>query len=460
MDILLDALRGLPPVAGYLVAAVLVGAETGLVLGLVLPGEATLLLVGFLAYQGTLRLVPAVLLMTVAALVGDNLAYREGVRLGDRVRTSRLGRRVGESRWEKADALLTRHGGRAVCLARFVAFARTLTPRLAGMSEVPYRTFAVWDAVGVVGSVPAAVLIGYVAGGSYDRVAGEFGRATGALALLLLVVVVLVLVGRYLGRNRQPVTAFGARLVSVPPLRWVSRMYRGGFDRLTRRYGLAGATVLNLLVGMVGLLAIGAALSWVVDRLVQHSGAPLVDPLLAGWVAHRRDPGAVHLARSALSAVPGSLVVLLATAVVVVQHWRFPASRAWRQRLFGVVGIGGLFVPPLVFAVVADLGGAGLGLLSGQVTVVAASLGMLAWSASRRLGWAGGVAVWTVTVGVVFVLGAARVYAAWNWPSEVFASVLLGALWVLVFAVAWHTRDQVLAGQAEPGPDPEEILLR
>ncbi|HEX6500620.1 MAG TPA: VTT domain-containing protein [Micromonosporaceae bacterium] len=460
MDILLDGLRDLPPVAGYLVAALLVAAETGLVLGLVLPGEATLLLVGFLAYQGTLRLVPAVLLMTVAALVGDHLAYNEGVRLGDRVRRGRLGRRVGNRRWEKADALLSRHGGRAVCVARFIAFARTLTPRLAGMSGVRYRTFALWDAVGVVGSVPVAVLVGYLAGGSYDRVAGAFGRATGALALLLLVIVALVLVGRYLGRNRQPVTAFGARLVSTRPLRWARRAYRTGFDRLTGRYGLAGATAVNLAVGVVGLLVIGAGLSWVVDRLVRHSGVPLVDPLLTGWVAARRDPGMVRAARAALAALPGSLVVVAVTVAVAVQHWRFPITRVRRQRLLGVVGTAGLFVPPLVLAVAADLGGTALGLLSGQVTVVAASLGMLAWSASRRLNWAGGVAVWTASVGAPAVLGAARVYAGWNWPSEVFASMLLGALWVLVFAVAWHTRDQVLAGEADPGPDPEEILMR
>src|SRR5688572_9550666 len=133
MEDLITVLGDLPAGAVYAVAALLVFAETGLIVGLVLPGEVTLLFVGFLAYAGALRPLPAIVLMTVAALAGDGVAYAEGRRVGPRMRASRLGRWVGEERWNRTAALLERHGGRAIFVARFVAFARTLTPRLAGM---------------------------------------------------------------------------------------------------------------------------------------------------------------------------------------------------------------------------------------------------------------------------------------------------------------------------------------
>jgi membrane-associated phospholipid phosphatase len=74
---------------------------------------------------------------------------------------------------------------------------------------------------------------------------------------------------------------------------------------------------------------------------------------------------------------------------------------------------------------------------------------MLAWLLSRRFGWRWAVAAWTSALGLVVVVVSARVYIGWSWPSEAIASTLLGGLWVLVFMVAWHTRDRVRAQSAE-----------
>jgi membrane-associated phospholipid phosphatase len=71
---------------------------------------------------------------------------------------------------------------------------------------------------------------------------------------------------------------------------------------------------------------------------------------------------------------------------------------------------------------------------------------MVAWLLTRRqLRWGGRVAGWIAAVAVVVVVSAGRLYLGWNWPSEVVASILLGALWVVIFAVAWRTRDRVRA---------------
>jgi membrane protein DedA with SNARE-associated domain/membrane-associated phospholipid phosphatase len=446
-----------PPPLIYLVAAVLVSAETATVLGLAAPGEITLLIVGFLCYRGTLYLVVALPVMVAAALAGDSLGYLAGRRLGPRLRSTRLGRRVGDQRWARADALLLRHGGRAVFLARFIAFARTLTPRLAGMSGLRYRVFLPWNAAGVLGCAGGTLLVGYAAGRSYATVTQVFGQASSAVLALLLLIVAIVIIGQYLGRYPDPLAATGRRLAGWPPLRFVQTAYRAGFGWLTQRVGVGGAVAVNVLGGAVVLLGVGYGLTWSVDRLVRHSGLLLVDPLLTRWAEAHRTPLAVQVATDALLTLRGSFLILLVGVLAILLNWR---SSVWRADLAGVLGTGGAFVPLVIITLVTDWqrspdAAPHPGFFPNQTAVVATSLGMLAWLLSRRFGWRLAVAAWTGAVGLAAVVGAGRVYVGWSWPSEVVASTLLGGLWVLVFMVAWHTRDRARAraGQrAEPAP--------
>jgi undecaprenyl-diphosphatase len=453
---LIARLGDLPPLAVYAVAVALVFAETGSLLGLVLPGEITLLVAGYLVYHGTLRLPATIVVLSLAAVAGDAVAYSEGRRVGPRLRSGRLGRWVGRRRWSRADALVLRYGGRAVALGRFVGIVRTLVPRLAGLSGVPYRRVFGWNVLGAVGWVGGSVLLGYLVGDSYQRAADLFGRATGALLLLVAVVIALVLIGRYLGRHRDPVASFGERLVHTRPLHWAERWYTSGFRQLTVRFGSGGAVVVNLALGMAALLAIGVALTWVVDRLVRHSGFPLVDSLVAQWLADRRTPATVDAARATLSVLRGSVVI---AAVAVVGLALNPRPRSWRNDLLGVLGTAGAFIPLLILALAAEWvrpSGVTGPFLPNQVTLVTAGLGMVAWLLSRRLPWGAAVAGWLAALGGVLLLDGARVYLGLNWLSQVVASTLLGALWVLVFVVAWHTRVRLSVppfAAEQPAPD-------
>ena len=125
--------------------------------------------------------------------------------------------------------------------------------------------------------------------------------------------------------------------------------------------------------------------------------------------------------------------------------------------MLGVVGTVGAFIPLLILAVATDFARPGRPDVPGgqapfanQVTLATASVGLVAWLLTRQqLPWGGRVAAWTAAVCVVVLVGAARLYLGWNWPSEVVASVLLGAAWVIVFAVAWRTRDRIRAADPE-----------
>ncbi|WP_405071931.1 DedA family protein [Kribbella sp. NBC_01510] len=147
----------------YVIAGGLACAEAAVMLGLVLPGETALVVAGFAAHQGWISLWPMVAVAIGSAALGDSVGYEVGRRLGPTLRSSRLGRRVGDDRWRRTDDFLRRHGGRAVLLGRFTAGLRALTPGMAGMARMPYlRTFLPWNVAGAVVWGAGCVLLGYV----------------------------------------------------------------------------------------------------------------------------------------------------------------------------------------------------------------------------------------------------------------------------------------------------------
>ncbi|WP_030489083.1 DedA family protein [Micromonospora chokoriensis] len=449
MHDLLTWVQGLPTVWIYLVAALIVAGETAVIFGLLVPGEATLLLVGFLTYNGTLRLGPALLVMIVAAVSGDGLAFRAGRRYGPRLR-ARLGHRVGPGRWGRADAMLARLGGRGVFAARWVAFARTLVPRLAGAAGMPYRRFALWNLAGVMTWVGGSVLLGHLAGESYDTVSRLLGRATGVALLLLTGLVGVVLVGRWLGRNPDPVRALLSRAGALPPVRWLTARYGVLFFLVAMRIGPAWTLLLNLAAGLLLLFAAGLAIAGLLAVAVRNSGLAVLDGAIAGWFAARRTSGAADATLVVVSVMRGSVLILLVALVAAVVAWR---NRPWRADLLSVVGTVGAFVPLVVLAVVAELTGPDGGEvapLSTQNAVVAASFCTLAWLVSRSARWPVAVAAWTFAAAAVLGIGGARLYLALDTASGTAAAVLLGVLWTVVFMVAWATRDRAVGNRQPP----------
>lgn len=201
-----DVLTSVPAWTVYVLVFVLPFVECSLFVGFVFPGETALLLGGVLASgalpggaaDGRVSVGLLCLLASLGAVLGDSVGYAVGRRYGDAVQHSRLGRVVGEPRWRVAEAFLRRRGGPAVFLGRFTALLRALVPSAAGMSGLPFRTFLLWNAVGGLLWANGAVLLGYAAGASYERVSAIIGRG----ALVLTGVVVVAVVVLHLRRRR------------------------------------------------------------------------------------------------------------------------------------------------------------------------------------------------------------------------------------------------------------------
>jgi undecaprenyl-diphosphatase len=192
VSVIEDVLLGVPLWALYAAVFGLPFLEASLFLGFVFPGETALVLGGVAASQGRLSLSLCIALAIVGAIAGDAVGYGIGRRFGPALQRSRLGQVVGQPRWAATQQFLHRRGGPAVFLGRFTALLRALVPSAAGMARLPYRTFAIWNALGGTVWATTFVLVGFLAGESYKKIEHYLGR--GALVLTAVVVVALVVV--------------------------------------------------------------------------------------------------------------------------------------------------------------------------------------------------------------------------------------------------------------------------
>jgi len=184
---LVDRVLGLSGVLVYLIVGLVVFAEDAIFVGFVVPGETAAVLGGVIASRGGASLVIMVVLVVAAAIIGDTVGYEVGRHLGTRILDARfLAKR--RHRIEKAQDFLRRRGGAAVFLGRFVAFFRAVMPALAGTSRLPYPRFVVFNAAGGLVWGIGFVMLGYLAGNSYQQVEKTVGR-TAALVVLAVVLV-------------------------------------------------------------------------------------------------------------------------------------------------------------------------------------------------------------------------------------------------------------------------------
>jgi membrane protein DedA with SNARE-associated domain len=197
----LDVLTHVPALAVLAAVGGLVFGEAAVFLGFVLPGETAVLLAGFLASTGRVPVVALGSVVVVAAIVGDSVGYEVGRRFGPRLLRTRTFRRH-EQRVARARGFLDGRGASAIFVGRFTAFLRAVTPGLAGLSGMRYRRFLAYNAAGGLVWGVGCVVAGYLAGSSYQRVAGYLGRG-GAVAAVVMAVVVLV-AWRVAKRRRDP----------------------------------------------------------------------------------------------------------------------------------------------------------------------------------------------------------------------------------------------------------------
>jgi membrane-associated protein len=145
---------------GILFAVIFV--ETGLVIMPILPGDSLLFAAGtFAALPGGLNIWYLVILLIVAAILGDTVNYSIGHYLGERAYNIKW---IKKEYFEKTHAFFEKHGGKAIFLARFVPIVRTFAPFVAGIGKMTYSYFVTYNFVGGIVWVVLFTFAGYFFG--------------------------------------------------------------------------------------------------------------------------------------------------------------------------------------------------------------------------------------------------------------------------------------------------------
>lgn len=172
--------------AGVWLIALIVFAESGLLIGFFLPGDTLLIAAGVMAAQGGLPIVTTIVAIVVAAIVGDNVGYSIGKASGKRLFHQKEGILFRQEYVERAQTFYDKHGGKAIILARFVPVVRTFAPMVAGIGKMPRGKFFAYNVIGALLWGVGVTLLGYYIGSKIPRI-GEY------LEYALLAVIVLSL---------------------------------------------------------------------------------------------------------------------------------------------------------------------------------------------------------------------------------------------------------------------------
>lgn len=185
---------------------VIVFAETGLVVTPILPGDSLLFAAGALAGIGILDPWVVVLLLIVAAVLGDAVNYAVGKAVGPKIFTAEaedtlLHRLLNRKHLAQAHAFFERWGGMAVVSGRFVPIVRTFVPFVAGAGTMTYRLFAFYNVIGGIVWVGVCVGAGYLFG-NVPIIKKNFSLvALGIVGVSVLPIVITFVKERYFAKK-------------------------------------------------------------------------------------------------------------------------------------------------------------------------------------------------------------------------------------------------------------------
>jgi membrane-associated protein len=145
-------------------------AESGLLVGFFLPGDSLLFTAGLLASRGTLNLAVVMVGCAVAAIVGDQVGYVIGRRAGPALFKRPDSRLFKRKNVDRAHAYFEKNGPKTIILARFIPVIRTFVPVVAGVGDMEYRRFVVFNVIGGLLWACGVSLAGYTLGSSIPSI--------------------------------------------------------------------------------------------------------------------------------------------------------------------------------------------------------------------------------------------------------------------------------------------------
>jgi len=195
----------------YLGLFFVVFAETGLAVGFFLPGDSLLVVCGLFAAAGKMNLWLLLVLLFVAAVVGDAVGYYSGKKVGPAIFSRPKSRFFNPDHLRKAHAFYEKHGGKTIIIARFVPIVRTFAPIVAGAADMSYRQFAIFNIVGGFAWVTSMLFAGYFLGGLVEQAVRSIFGIEGFLledhidkvVIVVVLLSILPIIFEYLKARRE-----------------------------------------------------------------------------------------------------------------------------------------------------------------------------------------------------------------------------------------------------------------
>jgi len=176
---------------GYALMVAIVFTETGLLVGLFLPGDSLLITAGLIAATGALNIWWINVLLMVAAIVGDSVGYAIGARIGPRLFTREKSMLFNPKHVDRTRRFYARYGAKTIVIARFVPIVRTFAPVLAGVGQMPYHRFLAYNVFGGIGWVAGMTWAGYFLGSAIPDIKSHIHKVV--LVVIVLSVIPIVI---------------------------------------------------------------------------------------------------------------------------------------------------------------------------------------------------------------------------------------------------------------------------
>jgi membrane-associated protein len=187
---------------GYLIVFLAAFLERSLLVGLVIPGNVVVMLAGLYAGVGDLNIAWIVAIAFIGSLLGDNLGYLIGLKLGRPLIDKhgdfmRMGARVS-----LVETYFDKYGGATILIARFVTFLGALVCPVAGMSMMNFRRFLYYELLGSLLWAMAFGLLGYFCGLNRDLIIKVFNYVGNTLLIIVLAIAAVAYVVHVIRERR------------------------------------------------------------------------------------------------------------------------------------------------------------------------------------------------------------------------------------------------------------------
>jgi membrane protein DedA with SNARE-associated domain len=428
----------------YLIIFLAAFLEGAAFMGFLVPGETVVVLSGFLASRGYLKLGDCILIISLGAVLGDTTGYIIGKVAGRNyfVRHKRF-LFLKEKHIKSTEEYFRRHGGKTVFIGRFMSVLREMVPFTAGVSEMPFQRFLIHEVAGGISWALAYTLLGYFFGQSWQLIGTWAGRAGLFVFLIFLFAAALSYLYRRIVKKQEEFAEWFrdkyGKIVSIPFVRLFMRRHHNFIAFLKEKFSPEGYLVIHLFIGLIFSVAFAWMSAGLTRRILGSDVFVAADLWILGHILYFRT-SAVSRFMIVLVGL-GSVEVIAIGSIVIALYFLY------RKRLASLATYLTAIVGGIILVFILRTTTYGMGRVSevafltvdgwilpgghGMMSVV--YYGIMSYFIIRSIkSWKLRVFTILSAVFVVLLIGMSEIYLSVHYPRDLPAAYAGGLFWLTI----------------------------